>query len=111
MSKRVIVDLRKKVSNMLAQMLCDYLLTTLFPDMSITEMSKRLNLSETIVNTPWWGDIPELAERSGLNLGLVLRDAKGNEVTLFPADNFSQLQREPKIAQKNYGIGYKPSRR
>ncbi len=116
MARRAVADRRKQVTDALGRMMRDYLMVHVFKGMSEDDAAKRMGVGAHIFKVPWWQDVPQIAESAGLDLGIALRDRKGNEVTLFPEENLGTPVREPKVAAKDYAIsaaaiGFRHSKR
>ncbi len=104
MARRVVVDRRKQVTDALGRMLRDYLVSHVYKDLDAAGVAQRIGIGPSIFSLPWWQDIPSIVEAVGLDLGLALRDRKGNEVTFFPEENLGTPAREPKVAAKDYTV-------
>jgi hypothetical protein len=100
MARKAFNDRRKAIAESLARMLLHYLKTHIFPGLTDKELSERTGISSTAISVPWFQDIPEICEGAGLDIGLTVRDSKGNEVTFWPPENFSQGYKPPKVARK-----------
>lgn len=100
MARKAFNERRKAIAESLARMLLHYLKTRIFPDLTDKELSERTGIASTAISVPWFQDIPEICEGAGLDIGLTVRDAKGNEVTFWPPENFSQGYKPPKVARK-----------
>jgi hypothetical protein len=68
--------------------------------MAAHQIAQRLGLATNILNCPWWQDIPEICEASELNLGITVRDRKGNEVTFWPEEDLGDDYELPRTAKK-----------
>ena len=113
MARRAVTDRRKRIVDHLARMLIQYLQTHVFKDMTDVEMSDRVGVSISVLTLPWWTDIPEICEAASLDIGLAIRDRKGNEVTLWPADNFASGYKPLKAAAKESPtqVGFRANKR
>ncbi len=89
----------KTVTDHLARMLVYHLTTHVFKGVEETNMASRLGVSGHIIQAPWWGDIPAICAASSLDIGLAIRDQKGNEVTLWPSDNIGTAAAPRKFAR------------
>jgi len=101
-ARRAVTDRRKRIVDHLARMLIQYLHVHVFKDMTADEMARRAGINSSVVNVPWWQDVPEICEAASLDVGLVIRDRKGNEVTLWPAENFASGFQQRKAAAKEH---------
>jgi len=100
MARRAVSERRKRIVDHLARMLVQWLNIHAFKDLTVEEMSRRIGLTVSVANVPWWTDIPEICEAAGLDIGLTVRDAKGNEVTFWPSENFGDKPKVSKVAGK-----------
>ncbi len=104
MARPATIDRRKQVTDALGLMIVDYLRSHVYKDLSVNDLAQRISIGPSVVGQPWWQDIPSIVESVGLDLGLALRDRRGNEVTFFPEENFATPTREPKVAAKDYAV-------
>ena len=81
-------DRRKHVVDQIARMLVNHIHQLNSPELEAKELSARLGCTRSVVENAWWVDIPELCERTGLELGITVRNRQGNTVTLWPRENF-----------------------
>ena len=91
---------RKLVTEQLANMLVRHLSVHAFENLTSEEMADRLGVALNIFSMPWWQDVPIICEAASLDLGLVIRDSKGNEVVFWPADNFIPGTKSRGVAAK-----------
>lgn len=100
MARKAFNDRRKSISESVAKMLVHYLQSKVFPELGPKELAERTGITQSVINVPWFQDIPEICEGAGLDIGLTVRDAKGHEVTFWPPENFSEGYQPPKMARK-----------
>ncbi len=100
MARRAVVDRRKRIVDHIARMFVHYLETKVFPDLELDDVVSRLGVSKNVFTVPWWADIPEIAESASLDIGLIVRDQKGNEVTFWPSENLSDPFKPRRAAGK-----------
>lgn len=100
MAKRAVDERRRGIVNQIARMFVDHIQKTIFKDRNRDEALKRIGISSTIWNCPFWSDIPEICDGLNLDVGLTIRDHKGHEVTLWPLENFSGDFSPRKSAEK-----------
>ena len=79
---------RKRIVDQVARMLAEHIHRHNFPDIEAEELFARLGVTRSVADNAWWGDIPELCDRAGLDLGLTVKDSRGSTVTLWPGENF-----------------------
>jgi hypothetical protein len=99
MARKAVGERRKRILDHLARMLVRYLQEHAFKNKSVEEIVKRLDVSTSVLTCPWWTDVPEICDSDSLDIGLAIRDSKGNEVTLWPAENFSEGFKPRKAAR------------
>ena len=109
MARRAVTDRKKRIMDHLAKMLVQHLSQHVFPGKTLDEIARRLSLSTSIFTATWWQDVPDICEGAGLDIGLIIRDQKGNEVTLWPAENFATGVKPRLIAGKKHVV--EPSHR
>jgi len=100
MARKAVVDRRKRIVDHIARMLVHYLETKVFKVEHQDDLVGRLQVSKSVLGVPWWSDIPEIAESASLDIGLVVRDQKGNEVTFWPSENLSDRFKPRRAAGK-----------
>jgi hypothetical protein len=100
MARKAVGERRTRILNHLARMLVRHLMDHAYKDKSVDEVIKRLGLGKSVLNCPWWTDVPEICDAASLDIGLAIRDSKGHEVTLWPAENFSEAFKPSKPARK-----------
>ena len=100
MARRAVSERRKRIVDQLAKMLVNYLQEVVFKGRPTEEIIKRTGLSSSVLSVPWFTDVPEICEGAGVDIGLTIRDSKGNEVTLWPLENFSEGFKPRKAAGK-----------
>ena len=99
MALRTGITRRKAITDHLAAMLVHHLKTHVFKGPDDENMAQRTGISAYTLEKPWWTDIPEICEASSLDVGLVVRDQKGNEVTFWPSESLGSGWKPPKVAQ------------
>ena len=100
MARKAVGERRSRILNHLARMLVRHLTDHAYKDKSADEIVKRLGIGKSVLNCPWWTDVPEICDAASLDIGLAIRDSKGHEVTLWPAENFSEAFKPSKPARK-----------
>jgi hypothetical protein len=105
---RPLSDRRKRIVDRIACMLVGHIHRHNYPDLSLDELFPRLGIAKSTVYDAWWGDIPELCDRAGVDLGITVRDRGGNTVTLWPGENFADQPSTSKAAGKK-PAGKKPA--
>ena len=71
-----------QVVNHLARMLVNHLHNHGYKGMPLEEMVRRTGVTSMVLKAPWWADIPQICRGASVDLGLVIRDAKGHQVVL-----------------------------
>jgi len=99
-AKKAFETQRKAIGNSLAKAFIDYLQERVYKGLDLNKMSQRLGLAQNVVHNPWWQDIPQICDASHLDLGFVVRDSKGHEITFWPERNYGDAYEPPKIAKK-----------
>ncbi len=102
MALRTGITRRKAITDHLAAMLVHHLKARVFkgPDGGDNDyMAYRTGISSHILERPWWTDIPEICEAASLDVGLVIRDQRGNEVTFWPSEDLGSGWKAPKSAR------------
>lgn len=89
MSRKAVADRKKRIIDHIAKMLVQHLQQHVFRGAKAEDMARRMGVGSSILSVPWWQDVPDICEAASLDIGLTIRDQKGNEVTLWPAENFS----------------------
>ena len=100
MARKAAGERRTRILNHLARMLVRHLVDHAYKDKSVDEIIKRLGIGKSVLHCPWWTDVPEICDAASLDIGLAIRDSKGHEVTLWPAENFSEGFKPSKPARK-----------
>ncbi len=89
-----------QVVNHLARMLVNHLHSTAYKGLTFEEMVRRIGVTAMVLKTPWWNDIPQICRGASVDVGIIIRDVKGHEVTLWPSDNFASGPAPRKVAAK-----------
>jgi hypothetical protein len=100
MARKAFNERRKAIAESLARMLLHYVRSHFFQDLTDKEFSDRTGITGTSVTAPWFTDIPEICEGVGLDLGIAVRDSKGNELIFWPTESLAAGYKPPKIARK-----------
>lgn len=100
MGKKAFESLRRGIGNTLARAFVDYLQEHVYKNATLDAIADRLHLQSNVFHSPWWQDIPQICDATNLDLGLVIRDNKGHELTFWPEHNFGEPFAPPKEAQK-----------
>lgn len=95
-------EFRSRVVRQLADMVALHLFGDGGPIAGILleELAERTGYRENLVQNslidiPWWEDIPAMAQAAGLQLGVSLRSPNGKEVTFYPEYNFDKRDEAP----------------
>lgn len=104
MARKAFQEKRKFIAESLARMVLGYLRNRIFPSLTDQEFKNRTGISASALGVPWWQDIPEICECAGLDLGIVIRDSKGSEVTFWPPENFATGPSIPKVSPKGIAV-------
>ena len=92
-----------RIEDLFAETFVAWLIEKYFPGISGQEVAKRLDLvPAATITCPWWQDIPAICKALGVDIGLTIRDSKGNEMVIWPSEeNFSQAhQARPSQARR-----------